>query len=185
VLFWIAFGISVVAATLGTRLISQSLKYSIPAMIGAVVVVGGGLLWLDGWLHKQRVEQDAANQPPKSIYEAPRAPSVPIAKTPKLRPQPPHVKIDQHGTGNGAVGGNLTVAPCSNSSVGGINVQQSVTSGSPQRTLTTEQETQVKALTESLPKNIQIWVHTIANPEPVTFAQQILKTIASVREEVS
>jgi hypothetical protein len=48
-----------------------------------------------------------------------------VYPNPKLKPAP-SAKIEQHGDGNGAVGGNLSVGPCSNSSVGGINVQQTV-----------------------------------------------------------
>jgi hypothetical protein len=47
--------------------------------------------------------------PPTSAN--PPSPSVPIVKTPK--PTRPSVKIEQHGNGNGAVGGNITTAPCS------------------------------------------------------------------------
>jgi hypothetical protein len=60
------------------------------------------------------------------ISTNPPSPSVPIVKTPKPTPPPPSVKIDQHGNGNGAVGGNITTASCSSVQVGGNNNQATV-----------------------------------------------------------
>jgi hypothetical protein len=42
-------------------------------------------------------------------------------------------RIDQHGTGNGAVGGNITTGPCSNVLVGGNGNQASVNCDTPRR----------------------------------------------------
>jgi hypothetical protein len=65
-----------------------------------------------------------APPPPLPISTKPPSPSVPIMKTPKTTP--PSVKIEQHGNGNGAVGGNITPAPCSSIQVGGNNNQATV-----------------------------------------------------------
>jgi hypothetical protein len=56
-------------------------------------------------------------------------------------------KIEQHGTGNGAVGGSITTGPCSNVQVGGSGNQGSVncTDVAPQITVT--------KLSEKVPDN--------------------------------
>jgi hypothetical protein len=95
-LFWLAFGISIVAAPLAAWLISQSLKHSVLALIGTVVVLGGGLLWLDSWLHKEKDKQDAANQPPSPLRTTAPPPTIPIIK---LRM---HVSPSTINQGNGA-----------------------------------------------------------------------------------
>jgi hypothetical protein len=59
----------------------------------------------------------------------PPSPSVPIVKTPKPTPQPPSVKVDQHGQGNGAIGGSVTLAPCSVLQNGGNNNKADVNCG--------------------------------------------------------
>ncbi len=72
--------------------------------------------------------QIAVNQAPQNL---------PAASAPKGKPKsrPPHVNIEQHGAGSGAVGGDLNVAPCSNSAVGGIGIQQTVNCAPPPPTL--------------------------------------------------
>jgi hypothetical protein len=69
--------------------------------------------------------------PVPSISASAPSPSVPVVKTPKPTPPPPSVKIEQHGKGNGAVGGNITTAPCSSVQVGGNNNQANVNCGPP------------------------------------------------------
>jgi len=67
-LFWLAFGISIVAMTLGTWLISQSFKDALLALLLTILVVGGGLWRLDSWLTVKKAEQDVANQPPPPLH---------------------------------------------------------------------------------------------------------------------
>jgi hypothetical protein len=136
-LFWLAFGTSAVAMTLGTWLMSRSFKDALLALLSTVLIVGGGLWWLDSWLAARKAEQDAANQPPKLAYRDTPGPSVPVIKTPKPASQAP--AINQHGNGNGAVGGNLTVAPCGGAQIGGIGNQQTVNCRPPERHLSEQQ----------------------------------------------
>src|SRR6266852_2324393 len=131
-LFWLAFGISVVAAPLATWLIYPSLKHVVGAFVVIAVIVGGGLWWLDKWLTLKKAEQDALNHPPPPILTSAPRPSVPMAKTPKPKPMPvPQVTIEQHGQGNGGVGGSITTAPCSNVQVGGVGNQATVNCAPP------------------------------------------------------
>lgn len=84
--FWIALALASLGAFLGLMLMAQPLKYSITGGLLTLIFVGGGLLGLDGWLHKKKTEQDAANHPPAPIDKLnyiPPKPSVPIVKTPR------------------------------------------------------------------------------------------------------
>jgi hypothetical protein len=55
-LFWLAFGISILAAPLATRLISPSWGLWLASFICTVIVVGGGLWWLNSWLTQKKAE---------------------------------------------------------------------------------------------------------------------------------
>jgi hypothetical protein len=71
-------------------------------------------------------------------------------------PVPPQPPVEQHGTGNGAVGGSITQGPCSNLQVGGVGNQQTTncTIDTPPRTIS------LKVLSNSPASSIsfKIWV---------------------------
>ena len=94
-------------------------------LLGIVVTVVGGLI--QSGINHYYDEPTPSPSLPTSMN--PPSPSVPIVKAPKPNPQPPSVKIDQHGNSNGAVGGNITTAPCSSVQVGGNNNQATVNCG--------------------------------------------------------
>jgi hypothetical protein len=63
--------------------------------------------------------------------EAVLTPAPPTVKTINPKTPKPAVKIEQHGTGNGAVGDSITTGPCSNVQVGGNGNQATVNCGPP------------------------------------------------------
>lgn len=174
-LFWIALAISSIAVMLWAWLVSQSLKYSLLALVGTVILVGGGLWRLNSWLVVTKTEQDAASQPPKQIYKSPPTPSIATTKTPK--PKPPQVKIVQHGTGNGVVGGNVTQGPCSTLQIGGTGNTATTNCGPqlpPERTLRPGDETAlVSALSQHQGKVTIGALGTDSSSEPYKFAQKL------------
>ena len=106
-------------------------------------------------------------------------PSVPIVKTPKPKPQPPSVKIEQHGNGNGAVGGNITSAPCSSVQVGGNNNQATVNcSPPPERHLLKEQCGKVKQ--ELSDKQLTIFVGALNVDDAYDYAWDLFKCLKSI-----
>jgi len=107
------------------------------------------------------------------ISANPPSPSVPIVKTPK--PTRPSVKIEQHGNGNGAVGGNITTAPCSSVQVGGNNNQATVKCDpSPLEIKWTTHDVVPPAMTEDkkqfrFEKQIMVTVNQTYTPISLTF----------------
>jgi hypothetical protein len=121
-LFWAAFAVAILGASIASWSVAQSWKHAAMGLMATALVVGSGLIMLDRWLHTKKTEQDAANQPPPVLSFHIPSPRVPVIKTPKLpeiQKAKPSVNIEQHDTGNGAVGGNITAQPCSAVQVGG------------------------------------------------------------------
>jgi hypothetical protein len=87
--------------------------------------------------------------PAKITTTPPVSTPVPAVKTPKPKPQkpqpPPSVKIEQHGAGSGAVGGNITTGPCSSVQVGGNSNQASVNCVPPSRLLDDDHASKFRA----------------------------------------
>jgi hypothetical protein len=95
---------------------------------------------------KNKALGDQSISVPAQITTTPPANTpIPAVKTPKQKPQPPSVKIEQHGGGSGAVGGNITTGPCSSVQVGGNSNQASVNCVPPSRLLDTEPAEKFKA----------------------------------------
>jgi len=120
VLFWTAFIISVVAATLEAWLFFESTKHAIAAFVLTVIIVGGGLWWLSSKLSQMKAAQDAANKLPPplpaNLVNIP-GPNVAMVKTPKFWLTPPAPTNQVSGTGN--IVGN-TVKGKGNNLIGGI-----------------------------------------------------------------
>jgi hypothetical protein len=117
VLFWLAFGISAVAVTLWTWSNSWSIKPSILTLGITLVVIGGGLLWLDKWLQRERARQEARTQPPSMTTSGPK---VPMSKTDwsQYRAPLPSTKLTA-GANSNVISGNNNVA-----ATGGAVIQQ-------------------------------------------------------------
>jgi hypothetical protein len=64
--------------------------------------------------------------PVPQISTSPSSPSVAVVKTPNTTPQPPSVKIEQHGNGNSRISGTVIQGPCSVLQNGGNNNQARV-----------------------------------------------------------
>lgn len=68
-----------------------------------------------------------------------------------------NIKINQHGEGNGAVGGNITTGPCSNVQIGGNGNEASVACGTV-RSLSTQEKTQLVENLRQVPPGIAtVW----------------------------
>jgi hypothetical protein len=124
-LFWLAFGISVLAAPLATWLISPSWRYCLASFACTAVVVGGGLRLLDSWLVAKKAEQDTINQSRLPSQTAAPSPSVPIIKTPAPLIQASHPPKPQQDNSvhieKGAMVEQTSKGPCSPNIIGGSN----------------------------------------------------------------
>ena len=69
-------------------------------------------------------------------------------------PQPTGSKIEQHGTGNGAVGGSITTAPCTNVQVGGNGNQATTNCDLSNRHLSEQQIIDLKNL--AVPPSVKL-----------------------------
>ena len=67
-------------------------------------------------------------------------------------------KIEQHGTGNGAVGGSITTGPCSNVQIGGSG-NQAQTNCVPQARRLSDQEKAELASLSNTPLDLIVWAH--------------------------
>lgn len=181
VMFWLAFAISTVVAFCTAWLITDSLKRSLVALIVVAVIVGGGLLRLDGWLHEKKALQDAANQVPPPFRTSAPGPTVPIHKTPKV--SRPIVKIEQHGSGNGAIGGSIIQGPCSIAQTGGSNNQATTNCEPPEPKINWELDSDPKRDKIRYGKKIT-WVafsvdHTLEIPAFVAVCDRPCKTFSA------
>ena len=125
-LFWVAFAIAVIAATVASGAVSGSIKYALVGGAATFLVVGGGLLRLDGWLHTKKAEQDALNQPPPSITRPLPVPTGALKKTDWSKYPPtvaPGIHLEQHGGVNNGQVGTINEAPCSVTQIGGSGNQ--------------------------------------------------------------
>lgn len=125
-LFWVALAIAVIAATVASGTVSESIKYAFVGGVTTFIVVGGGLLWLDGWLHTKKAEQDALNQPPPSIARPLPIPTGALKKTDWSKYPlivAPGVRLEQHGGKNNTQVGTVNEAPCSVTQIGGSGNQ--------------------------------------------------------------
>jgi hypothetical protein len=87
--------------------------------LGIVVTVVGGLIL---WGLTRYYDQPTPSPPLPLSTNTPGRPTVPIVKTLPA----PSIKIEQHGNGNGAIGGSITQGPCSVLQNGGNNNQAQV-----------------------------------------------------------
>jgi hypothetical protein len=131
VFFWLAFAVGVAGVTIATLVAWESIKYSLIALTLITVVLGLALLRLDSWLNREKTRQEGSNKPPPTINAVAPAPVVPIVKTPIRRKT--RLQVEQHGNGNGAVNGDITLGPCAVNQVGGIGntANPNCTFGSP------------------------------------------------------
>jgi len=159
-LFWLAFGISIVAAPLATWLISPSWKHCLAAFAFTAILVGGGLWYLDSWLTLKKVEQDATNQaPPPPAHTTAPSPSVPIIKTsiprhPAPAPKPTPQQTQQDNSvhlGEGAEIDQQSKGSCSPNIVGGSNT---VNCGPIERHLDEDQKVALRKLV--IPSSIKV-----------------------------
>jgi len=70
-------------------------------------------------------DQEKSEPLQKQSDARPATPSIPRPRTTKKLP----AQVEQHGTGSGAVGGNVSQGPCSSLQVGGSNNQSTVNCG--------------------------------------------------------
>jgi hypothetical protein len=139
----------------------------------ATTVIGGLILWgITRYF-------DRPTPVLPRISVSPPSPSVPIVKTPKPTPQPPSVKVDQHGNGNGAVGGNITTAPCSNVQIGGNNNQATVNCAPAERHLTDDQKAKLASLLKAESPQ-EFYFLCAPDAESTYFANEILSVLESV-----
>ena len=81
VCFWIAFAIAFTVISIGSWLLRKSILFSSGAALMSIVIVGGGLWWLNSWLTVQKQAQDSANKVPVPVARSAPSPQVPIVKT--------------------------------------------------------------------------------------------------------
>jgi hypothetical protein len=172
VMFWLAFIIATLVAPLAVWVVSHSWKYSVAALVSAVIFVGGGLLWLNGWLTAKKALQDAVNQSPPILHTSAPSPNVPMVKPSKHKPQEPRINIEQHGEGAGAVGGSITTGPCSNVQVGGSNNQGTVNCAPPARRVPISKQRHLIALASEVKANVSIGCPS-GSVEACRFAQDV------------
>jgi hypothetical protein len=143
VLFWLAFATSVIAAPLAAWVCWQSIWRSLLCLIGVVIVVGGGLWWLDSKLTQMKAAQDAASRPvpsvPSTLY-APSPRSSALTKTPKSWFLEPRIGGNGNVVGNKIKGDNNVIAGGGNTQQGNCNINQegtnnqaTATCGAPER----------------------------------------------------
>jgi len=101
--------------------------------ITAVLVLTGAVSYLGIHIKPDKDKEPAQSEIPMRSDARPTVPKEAPApavkgKTPKPRVKPlePQVRIEQHGSGNGAILGSVTQGPCSNLQVGGSNSQASI-----------------------------------------------------------
>lgn len=114
----------------------KSRKHVAVVLLISLLVIGGGLFWLDNWATRKRTEMDALTAPSKPI-----SPSATVAQptpTSKSEPTPeqratqsskPKSSNSSGANNSGSVGGNITTGPCSNVQMGGTGNSASTNCG--------------------------------------------------------
>jgi len=199
-LFWLAFVISLTAASLATWLFSQSVRRSVMAFIGTVIVVGGGLWLLAGWLQTQKDVQDATDKPPAipdrvvaslppptfAMHKTPKKKAIPVVPDKSAGSNSPNSSIgnlNQQGQNNTVQqGNNNTAGPTVNCpSVGvcaghDVNGPTTVTNyGAVDRHLSQATANALDGIAQSVPETYKklFGVLVVEDGEAETFADEI------------
>jgi hypothetical protein len=150
-----------------------------------VTVIGGLILWGVTHHYDKPTQSTSAAQP--TTPPQPQAAQPESKPQENTQPQSTHqrsgaekkFKIEQHGEGNGAVGGSITTGPCSNVQVGGSNNTATTNCRPPQRTISEPDKKEMISVLSMYPNKTRLQFGALGS-DPASESYRFAKSLRDI-----